>query len=378
MKILFYLYQYPAIGGIEAVTAVLAGEFLKVGHKVVILSHIEKRQNFDVLGGASDVPLYKMPDSSFYSRRNRDYLQRLIQEHSIDLVIFQDCYAPIEMNLFSGELNAKVILCEHNAPYANQCWNKYKLPFPISLMWEWRRRWIAQRVRRYEERRRQFLYAKCWRYVLLSDRYFGEFRAVTKLADLRKLRSIGNPLTIKTQGAVQKRNEIVFVGTVEYRKGSDLLPIIIKSVLTQHSDWNAKIIGDGPGMADLRNQLAGVSGVEMLGYQSDSSMFFSEAKVFVFPTRREGWGLVIPEAQFCGCVPVTFDSFSAARDLIKDGEDGFVVPAFDLSVMCEKLKCLMEDDQLFSRMSSAAQRSAARHEVKNVINKWQALFDEMV
>ena len=118
MTILYYLHQFPAFGGIEVVTATLANEFVSQGHKVIIVSHVGTINDCKALNLDESVQLLKMPDEDFRTRANRAFLQNVVLSKSIDVVIFQDSYAPIEGNLLPCCYNIPIIVCEHNSPWS--------------------------------------------------------------------------------------------------------------------------------------------------------------------------------------------------------------------------------------------------------------------
>ena len=81
--------------------------------------------------------------------------------------------------------------------------------------------------------------------------------------------------------------------------------------------------------------------------------------VFVFPSLFEGFGLVILEAMSQG-LPVITTAHTAGPDIIRDGEDGFIVPIRDPAAIAEKLDKLASDRALLRDMMAAAQATAAR------------------
>ena len=88
MNILYYLHQFPAIGGIETVTATLANYFVGKGHGVTIVSHISKDNADKTVALDSRVVLLKMPDAEGVTERNQRFLCDVVRERKIDIVDF--------------------------------------------------------------------------------------------------------------------------------------------------------------------------------------------------------------------------------------------------------------------------------------------------
>ncbi len=86
--------------------------------------------------------------------------------------------------------------------------------------------------------------------------------------------------------------------------------------------------------------------------------FFSQGSVFVLPSLADGFGLVVPQAMACG-LPVIVSDMTGAADLVREGENGFVVPAGDAEALKEKLQFLYDHQDLCGEMGRRAQKMAA-------------------
>lgn len=86
--------------------------------------------------------------------------------------------------------------------------------------------------------------------------------------------------------------------------------------------------------------------------------FFSQGSVFVLPSLADGFGLVVPQAMACG-LPVIVSDMTGAADLVRDGENGFVIPAADAEALKEKLQFLYDHQGLCSEMGQRAREAAA-------------------
>ena len=53
------------------------------------------------------------------------------------------------------------------------------------------------------------------------------------------------------------------------------------------------------------------------------------APILCMTSNYEGFPMVLVEAMQYGCVPFAFDSFPSLYDIINDGINGVIVPAFD-------------------------------------------------
>ncbi len=77
---------------------------------------------------------------------------------------------------------------------------------------------------------------------------------------------------------------------------------------------------------------------------------YVDADVFALLSRHEPWGVVVNEAAASGLPLVLSDRVGAAHDLLRDGENGFVVPADDVAAAADALRKLAASEELRRRM----------------------------
>jgi glycosyltransferase involved in cell wall biosynthesis len=77
---------------------------------------------------------------------------------------------------------------------------------------------------------------------------------------------------------------------------------------------------------------------------------YVEADVFALLSRHEPWGVVVNEAAASGLPLVLSNRVGAAYDLLRDGENGFLVPAEDIGAAAGAIRKLAEDADLRRRM----------------------------
>ena len=85
---------------------------------------------------------------------------------------------------------------------------------------------------------------------------------------------------------------------------------------------------------------------------------YRAADVFVFPTLLEGLGLVVLEAMACG-LPVIVTP-RGPDEVVRDGVDGYVVPAGDSNAIIEALERLYSDAELRLQLGRNARLQAER------------------
>lgn len=101
--------------------------------------------------------------------------------------------------------------------------------------------------------------------------------------------------------------------------------------------------------------------VAVLGPVPDDDMpaLYRAADVFAFPSEREGFGLVVLEAQAAG-VPVVASDLPVLREFLADGRDCRMVPVGDPAALRDALAAAMGDDALRARIVGGGRVTAAR------------------
>jgi glycosyltransferase involved in cell wall biosynthesis len=118
------------------------------------------------------------------------------------------------------------------------------------------------------------------------------------------------------------------------------------------------IVGSGSEEGSLRklSRSLGISdSVEFFGKVDETmkARLLSRAHIALFPAVREGWGLVVLEANACGTPVIGYD-VPGLRDSIVDNVNGFIVPSGDFSAMGEKALSLLADRKALSALSEKA------------------------
>lgn len=86
-----------------------------------------------------------------------------------------------------------------------------------------------------------------------------------------------------------------------------------------------------------------------------------QAQIFLFTSdRQEGWGAVLNEAMNSGCAVVACEAAGATPYLIRDGENGFCYPEGNSGLLHEKVRLLLDDSELCSRLGQRAYQTIAQ------------------
>jgi glycosyltransferase involved in cell wall biosynthesis len=126
-------------------------------------------------------------------------------------------------------------------------------------------------------------------------------------------------------------SDLLFVGRLLPNKNVDMLVRAAGIMKREKANLKVLIIGEGPEKESLKTLVhtLGLSdNVTFVGFLDDNSKVYGmmkTSKVFVFPSTREGFGIVALEANACGLPVITIDvEQNATRSLIKQGQNGML------------------------------------------------------
>ena len=391
MKILFYQHQYPAFGGIETVTTMLACAFAADGHGVAIVSS-RSRPGTKLLDQLPKcVRVHQLPEDKFESGKNRVDLLGVLESFAPDVVMFQDSYAPIEGTLFTAlgsysGVMPKIVIVEHNMPKVPVALGEITLRDGVVRFV----RRIAGRILypvrywkslRHERRRRRYLYSHADKYVFLSPRYERKSNRIAGVDGGDKLASLPNPVRQVTipPDIVTKEKEILYCGSLIPSKGVGRLIAIWSKLENRHTDWHFTIVGDGIERDGLEKQVKafGLKSVRFEGFQRETESYYHRASILVMASSFEGWPMVLGEAMQQACPPVAYDSFASLYDIVEDGVSGRIIREFRRSDFVAALDSLMGDDALRMRLQQGAMSKAAEYALPAIVKRWYELFESI-
>lgn len=143
-----------------------------------------------------------------------------------------------------------------------------------------------------------------------------------------------------------------FVGRIEARKGVRELATAWPRVAAAVPGAWLVVAGSGVMDAELQAALAGAPRVRWLGFRRDVPAVMRALDVLAVPSYTEGFGLVAAEALAAG-VPVVASDIGALPEIVRDGQEGLLVPPRDAGALAEALVRLATDAALRRRMGEA-------------------------
>jgi poly(glycerol-phosphate) alpha-glucosyltransferase len=110
--------------------------------------------------------------------------------------------------------------------------------------------------------------------------------------------------------------------------------------------------------------------VTFKGFVDDTASIYAGACATLQTSESEGFGMALLESLSNGVPVVAYDVSYGAREAVRDGVDGFVVPWGDRPAMAERLLEISADPELRARLGAAAPAGAARFSSTRYVREW--------
>ena len=171
---------------------------------------------------------------------------------------------------------------------------------------------------------------------------------------------------LRKQIGLEGNRIILTVGQFIHRKGFDIL---INACSQIPSDTSIYFVGGIPTSEylELKDALQ-LKNIHFLGFKSKDEIlsFYRAADIFVLPTREDIWGLVINEAMANGLPVVTTDRCVAGLELVKDYDNGFIVPVESVDELSLRINEIINNDELMIKMAESSLQKAKKYTVENM------------
>jgi glycosyltransferase involved in cell wall biosynthesis len=334
LKILIFNWRdikSPAAGGAEVFTHEIAKRLVLMGHKITLFTAAfagsrksEMIDGVEIIRSGGRYCVYSKA-RQYYKKHSREF----------DVVIDEINTRPFMTPKFVKD-GTPVIALIHQL--AREFWF-YETPFPLS--------WIG--------------------YHWLEDRWLKNYTDIPTItisqSSKNDLIDFGFkdisiiPIGINFKplpGIPEKEKEptLIFVGRMGHAKRPDHVMAAFTYIIQSIPDAKLWMVGDGAMRKKL--EVNKPDGVTFFGHVDGEKKYelLSRAHAILVPGVREGWGLVVTEANAMGTPAVGYD-VHGLRDSIRDGETGLLCDC-NPEAMADKAVRLLQDEALRMKLSGIA------------------------
>jgi glycosyltransferase involved in cell wall biosynthesis len=147
--------------------------------------------------------------------------------------------------------------------------------------------------------------------------------------------------------------------------------------------YHLTLVGRGsyePELRAMTEQLGIQDRVTFAGFQSHATLpqMMRDSDLFVLPSYGDSYASVFLESMSSG-LPTIGADFGGARELIRHGENGWLVPQHDTAALVEAIRLLSQDEALRCRLGETAAREIREsHSWAAYARNYLKLFEEVL
>jgi len=365
MKICMYTSEFPPdVGGISTYVYNLSKRLVERGHEVTVITRGTWRKTYcEEIEGISVYRVRFIPFFPSPFKIHQIYVNKLLKslKFDFDLIHLHGTLMPVEP-VFNNSL--PVVFTSHGA-------SKKKLDFMEAKTLHF---FIVKLLRNHLFKLEQEIVEKSDMLTAVSNSCADEFRAY---------HSIKKEITIVHNGVdtnffVPSKNRsnlrsVIYTGRFEVFKGLSDLIECSGIVCKKYPDVKFILVGSGTILDSLKKQVSKLkleNNIIFTGSLSKSQIieYYQNATIFVLPSYREGFPTSLMEAMSCG-IPSIATNVEGSAELIKDSENGLLVPQKNPEKLAESVIYLLENEEFRNKIGA----NARNHIVKNY--DWEKITD---
>lgn len=393
MKVLFFNYEYPPLGGGAGnATAYILREFSKIPDLEVdlVTSAIGSEYCLEKIG--ESIKIHKLPigknSENLHYQSQKDLLIYAWKAYFFSKKLIKENHYDLSHSFFT--LPCGFLSLAH--------YRWYKLPYIVSLR--------GADVPGYSDRFPLIykfltpLIRQIWKKaaaVVSNSQGLKELALKTNAGqeigiiyngiDIEQFRSGQGTQNMEhgtqnTEHETQNRGfKIICISRLTARKGFNYLIEALAKIAGKYPDLSLEIVGEGDAKDELEKQVKSAnldSRIEFKGRISHEKTpeVYQRASVFVSPSLNEGMSNTMLEALASG-LPIIATDTGGSQELIRTGENGFIVKMKDADDIAEKLEKLIADPELVRSMGRKSRAIAETMSWGSVAKKYYELYKKV-
>jgi glycosyltransferase involved in cell wall biosynthesis len=191
----------------------------------------------------------------------------------------------------------------------------------------------------------------------------------------------GRDETRRVLGIAPERFTVGWIGRMTGVKRTGDVLLAFKELRERGVDACLCMVGDGPEREQVEQRahdLGIMRDTLFLGYQEDVAPFYAAFDAMILPSGNEGTPVSAIESLAAGR-PVVATRVGGVPDVVRDGEDGFLVELGDVGELAGALARLAEDPELRGRMGKAGRtRVLPRYAVQRLVEDVDRLYRSLL
>ncbi len=388
-KICFFMATPFTLGGEQRVVSILSNLFVNKGFDVTILcTDINAKIDYSIYGLSDKVNIkFVRGYNNKYVIKLRQIRDRLYNEnlnsgkYKDNLLIqkFINCDVITELLLIhainKGKYNYVISLSTIYNTMLARVSKKIKAK-TIGWQHSFSDAYFDFKGRRHynQDKYTKYMFKKLDSYVVLTQydkeylkRRFG-FDAIV----------INNPKSMESSHVSNLKNkQFLSLGRFVPVKNYETLIDIFNIFHKKNNDWKLVIVGDGALKETYLKKIKSYGlekFVKIEAYSKNVVKYYLNSSIYLLPSLYEGFPMVLTEAIEFG-LPVISYNISAAPELIKNNQNGFIVNNYDIEEYVNCMLKIANDPKILKRFGKCSRKISLQRPNDLIVNEWIDLFD---
>lgn len=372
MKIVYCILGTFNSGGMERVLANKTNYLAKLGHDISIITTDQQNRKpyFNLHPSIHQIDLginYTTNNNTGLLKKLIDYPKKQLEHKKLLKKYLNKIKPDITVSLFDHEVGLLPNIGDKSKKIVEIHFSRFKrMQYGREGIWK-----IVDKIRSNNDLKTVQKYDK---FVVLTEEdksYWGELNNIEVIPN-------ANSFKISEPSKLSSKN-VIAVGRYDYQKRFEDLIDIWKLVHEKEPDWQLNIFGKGPEREKLQrmiNEYNLSSTVSLRDPVQDIDQQYLDSSMIVMTSRYEGLPMALLEGQVAGLPLISYTCKCGPRDIIKDGENGFLLEEGDKVGVSEKIVELIQNKELRERMGNRSFEYSNDFSEEKVMEKWLNLFKE--
>ena len=317
-------------------------------HEVYVLSSSNRQCFFEL---DSRIPFSNLGGGNL--AKKNFLLYKYLKKNKIDVLISLEAMSGIISIIPAKLASVKLVIWEHANYFQNQGSR------------------FIQKIRAFELKTANA-------YVVLTKRDLNNFKNNFKIKS--KIEYIYNTVDEACTCEYDLSSKTVLsAGYIREIKNFIVIPEIGFIVFAKHPDWKWEIYGNKQGKYYERikqrvQDLGLTENIVFCDRTNDMDAVYRKSAMYVMTSLQEGLPMVLLEAKARKLPLVSFDIETGPDEIIRDGENGFLIPPYDVAKMADAINKLIEDEKLRREFSDNARLDVEKFDALAVKARWEELL----
>jgi len=381
MRVLFFNYEYPPLGGGAAnATKNIMQEMVHIdGAQIdIVTSSIDSKFHEEKIGGG--VTLYRLPigknESNLTYQTKKELITYLTKAYFFARKLHKKKRYDLSHSFFTVPCGFISLLL----------YLEFKLPYIISLR--------GSDVPGYSQRFKSlYLFIRgivvyIWKKSAAVVSNSKGLRELALKSNARqKITIIYNGINVDIFKPGEKADtgkfEIISASRLSHRKGFNYVIDAVNMLKEEYPNIHLTIAGgEGDAEKELKEQVKQLGLEDMVTFSGhyvfeEIAPKYRQADVFVFPSLNEGMSNNMLEAMASG-LPIIMTPTGGAEELIEDGKNGFIVNFKDSADIAKKIEILIKDPEMRKKMAHDSRKRAESMSWASVASQYFHLYEEII